>query len=88
MSLSGIRRSVVRELTPRRALHQHAMSGEVVLVTRSLLRYNAIANLRANQTKCERSELPQIARQVQRTLWCSHNKLKCEPGAHPRHNLG
>src|SRR4051812_34890985 len=29
---------------------------------------NAIANVRANQMKCERSELPQIARQVQRTL--------------------
>ena len=29
---------------------------------------NAPAKLRANPTKCERSELPQIARQLQRTL--------------------
>ena len=29
---------------------------------------NAQANLRASPAKCERSELPQIARQVQRTL--------------------
>ncbi|MDB4916436.1 MAG: hypothetical protein JWM95_4080 [Gemmatimonadetes bacterium] len=35
---------------------------------RCMRRHNAPANLRANQTKCERSELPQIDRQVQRTL--------------------
>jgi len=29
---------------------------------------NAPANLRASQIKCERSELPKMARQVQRTL--------------------
>src|SRR5438093_13331481 len=37
---------------------------------------NARANLRASQIKCERSELPKIARQVQRSLggasgWCA-----------------
>jgi hypothetical protein len=31
--------------------------------------HNATANLRANQIKGERSELPTIARQVQRTLY-------------------
>jgi hypothetical protein len=34
---------------------------------------NAPANLRANQIKCERSELPKIARQVQRTLWDAYS---------------
>ena len=41
------------------------------------VRDNAPANLRANQTKCERSELPKIARQVQRTL---HSSLEIHPG--------
>ena len=34
----------------------------------SLWPHNAPANLRASQIECERSELPKIARQVQRTL--------------------
>jgi hypothetical protein len=32
--------------------------------------YNAKAHLRANQAKCERSELQKIARLVQRTFGC------------------
>jgi hypothetical protein len=34
-----------------------------------VLWHNAQVHLRANQTKCERSELPNIARLVQRTLY-------------------
>jgi hypothetical protein len=35
---------------------------------------NAPANLRASHIKCERSELPQIARQVQRSLESTHEE--------------
>ena len=35
---------------------------------------NAPANLRASQIQCERSELPKIARLVQRTLACGRNQ--------------
>lgn len=44
-----------------------------------VMRSNASANLRASQTKCERSELPQIARQVQRSLAITAEELLLRP---------
>jgi hypothetical protein len=61
LSMRGLRRSLQSDE------RQSRLSG--------MLLYNAPAKLRASQIKCERSELPKTARQLQRSLDCPQDSL-------------